>query len=350
MRLGAGCWSKCGSRLTPCGQVTLFRNSSRMPLSMPFFFPPLAFSPPTSNPLSAQPSSRPQLVPGLPEQALSCSGSSVSQPLKSECMRRAGPQIHPLFCSFFAFSRFCPWFHPCSSASAPSPAALPLSQLPLAPPRSSAAGAGCAPAAHKSYRLLTKFGKYEPRLFNGQKNCMGFPAASSTPSLSTTASQANPWWRGGHSFPNMETSKKREYCKKCFSSGHCDGPFPILDPMGSHRTVMLLLVIPVEENLVSHNRLIDSGWWPGVGTALFSATNNSVLCWWEIPHHSFNYAGLKETIMFWHAWVLGVGKRGVSKSFQEFMSFLTPSSLTLPSLHRLIYTYISKIREGMEIP
>lgn len=94
----AGCWPKCGSRLTPCGQVILFRNSSRISLLMLFFFFNFWLYPPLPNPGSslAKPSSSQQ-------------GPAFLNALESQGLRK-GPlnpnsaRSPPFFVFLFAFS------------------------------------------------------------------------------------------------------------------------------------------------------------------------------------------------------------------------------------------------------
>lgn len=54
--------------------------------------------------------------------------------------------------------------------------------------------------------------------------------------------------------------------------------------------------------------------------------------------------------MFWHACVLGVGKRGVAEPFQKFLSFLTRGGFTLPNLHRPIYIQKPRLDGDSLIP
>lgn len=103
MRLGAGCWSKCGSRLTPCGQVTLFRNSSRMPLSMPFFFPLWLFRHPPQTRCLHNPPQGPSLCQGYQSKPWAAQGAVFPNPWKASAWEEQGPKSIPSFVPFLLF-------------------------------------------------------------------------------------------------------------------------------------------------------------------------------------------------------------------------------------------------------
>lgn len=195
----AGCWPKCGSRATPCGQITLFRNSSRLSLLLLFlFFSPSCFIPP------------PPLCVHNPPQAPSFRRACPVRPavrrdqrfslLKSEGLKRGPPNSSPppFFCSFLLCSRFALGFiraaqrggrrsRPRQRLLCRSPSRLTSALL----PRSSAAGAGCAPGARKSTGCSQNLASMNPGcLLNRERNCVGFPAATPTPSLSSAAPRA----------------------------------------------------------------------------------------------------------------------------------------------------------------
>lgn len=139
---------------------------------LPLYSPSPEFSFPSS-PFPAQ---------VLPLRALRCSGTAVSHLLKS-----AGEgdetEIPP-----FAFVPLC--FPPIFRVVFPpfilgfGPAAqglhlLPRHDPPSPRPRSSAAGAGCAPGAYKSTACSQNLATMNPgSLLNQEKNCVGFHSAT----------------------------------------------------------------------------------------------------------------------------------------------------------------------------
>lgn len=195
----AGCWPKYGSRLTPCGQVILFRNSSRISLLMPFwFFLTSGFIPPNPGSSLAKPSSSQQ-------------GPAFLNALKSQGLRKRAPKsqfraLPSLFC--VPFCLFSPVFILGVTRAAPS------RLTPAPPPPSSAAGAGGTPGARKSTGCSQNLASMNPGcLLNRERNCVGFPPAS-PPHPSRFPQQPTPQPQVGRFLPEHENSSKKKKKKE----------------------------------------------------------------------------------------------------------------------------------------